>query len=154
MDNKIFDVADFFLANADPDDTITHLKLQKLCAYAQALSLSLRDGKKLFSDPLEAWPHGLVIRRLFDAYRANGRNPITTETSATDSRIPFTDEELYILETVNSYYGAYAPQRLRNMSHDDFPGNFGRQKAIIPDDDVRQRFDGNKVVRAIREALA
>jgi len=30
----IFDVADFFIANADPDEGITNLKLQKLCGYA------------------------------------------------------------------------------------------------------------------------
>ena len=29
----IFDVADFFIAHADPDEGITNLKLQTLCGY-------------------------------------------------------------------------------------------------------------------------
>ena len=154
MNDKLFAVADFFLANADPDDTITHLKLQKLCAYAQAFSLALRD-KPLFDDDLEAWPHGPVVRRMYEAYRANGRAPITTETTADDSRAPFDDEELYILETVNSYYGGYAPHRLRNMSHGDFPGDFrSAARPVISCDAIRRAFEQHKAIRAIREALA
>ena len=154
MNDKLLAVADFFLANADPDDTITHLKLQKMCAYAQAFSLALR-GKTLFGDALEAWPHGPVVRRLYEEFRANGKSPITTETSAEDSRLPFDEEELYVLETVNSYYGAYAPPRLRNMSHADFPGDFGNPaRPVISNEDVRRRFDQHKAIRAIREALA
>ena len=38
--------------------------------------------------------------------------------SCQDVRLPFSGEELYILETVNNYYGAYTPSRLRNMSHE------------------------------------
>ncbi len=153
MDNKIFAVADFFLANADPDDSITHIKLQELCAYAQAFSLAL-IGKPLFDDGLEAWPHGPVVPRLYEAYRVNGRSPITTTITAEESRLPFDDEELYILETVNSYYGAYAAHRLRNMSHDDFPGEFGPMKPIISNEAMRLRFNQNKAILAIREALA
>jgi hypothetical protein len=36
-----FDAADFFIANAEPNEGITHLKLQEMCAYAQAFSLIL-----------------------------------------------------------------------------------------------------------------
>lgn len=153
MDDKIFAVADFFLANADPDDAITHIKLQKLCAYAQAFSLAL-NGKPLFDDALEAWLHGPVVPRLYETYRVNGRSPITTATTAEESRLPFDDEELYILETVNSYYGAYAAHRLRNMSHDDFPGEFGKSRQIISNEAVRLQFERNRVILAIRGALA
>ncbi|MBQ7585979.1 MAG: DUF4065 domain-containing protein [Desulfovibrionaceae bacterium] len=150
--SRALDVADFFLANADPDDLITHLKLQKLCAYAKAFSLAILD-QPLFNEPLEAWMHGPVVRRIYEEYRANGKNPITTTTSADESRQGFDETELYVLETVNSYYGAYAAPRLRNMSHDDFPGDFeSHSKNVIPDDEIRARFLQNKVVLAIKDA--
>jgi uncharacterized phage-associated protein len=69
---SIFDVADYFIANADPDEGITNLKLQKLCGYAQAYHLALH-GRRLFDSALEAWPHGLVIKKLYNLYRIHGK---------------------------------------------------------------------------------
>ena len=49
---------------------------------------------------------------------------------------------------------AYAAPRLRNMSHDDFPGDFdSHHKAVIANNEIRERFLGNKVICAIQEAL-
>lgn len=152
QNSKALAVADFFLANADPDDPITHLKLQKLCAYAKAFSLVILD-QPLFEDPLVACKHGPVVRTIYDEYRANGKNVITTITSQDESRQYFDESELYVLETVNSYYGAYAASRLRNMSHDDFPGDFdSHAKKEILDSEIRERFLQNKVVCAIKAA--
>lgn len=145
-----FEVADFFIANKDIDDDITVLKLQKLCAYAQAFALILLE-RPLFDNQLRAYTHGPLIQELYEAYRTEGRNPLTTAASPLDARLPFSNEELFILETVNNYYGAYSASRLRNMSHDDFPGNFGT-KEIIPNDAIRKAFRSNKVIKAIQEA--
>ena len=146
-----FDVADFFLANADQDDAITHMALQKMCAYAQAFSLVLL-GKRLFDDSLEAWQHGPVIRALYKQYCSSGRDALSTIIRADESRAPFSDEELFILETVNSYYGRYRTPVLRNMSHSDFPGDFGPAKQEIPDSDIVARFSENKIIQNIRAA--
>ena len=152
QNSRALAVADFFLANADPDDPITHLKLQKLCAYAKAFALFILD-QPLFEEPLEAWKHGPVVRRVYDEYRANGKNVITTTTLPDESRQGFDESELYVLETVNSYYGAYAAPRLRNMSHDDFPGDFdSNTKKEISNNEIRERFLQNKVVCAIKAA--
>lgn len=145
-----FNVADFFIANTDQDDDITSLKLQKLCSYAHAFSLVLL-GKPLFSNLLEAFTHGPVIRELYEAYRVLGREPLSTSLSLRDVRIPFTNEELFVLETVNNYYGAYSASRLRNMSHEDFPGDFGSQN-VIPNDEIQKRFESNPIIKAIQEA--
>ncbi len=150
----IFDVADYFIANADPDEGITNLKLQKLCGYAQAFYLALH-GQRLFDASLEAWPHGPVVRRLYDRYASDGKKPLSTAVlPGEESRRPFTYEQLFILETVNSYYGRYSAWALRNMSHGDFPGDFdGPKKAIIPDDEVSAKFAQNDVVKTILEAF-
>ncbi len=142
-----FEVADFFIANTDQDDEMTMLKLQKLCAYAQGFSLALL-GRALFGNELKAYTHGPVVQELYEEYRSEGRNPLTSALSRQDVRLPFSGEELYILETVNNYYGAYTPSRLRNMSHEDFPGKFGTQE-VIPMSAVKARFSENRVVKAI-----
>lgn len=149
----IFDVADYFIANADPDEGITNLKLQKLCGYAQAYYLALH-GRRLFNASLEAWPHGPVVRRLYDRYASYGKNQLSTAVQpGEESRRPFTDEQKFIMETVNQYYGRYSAWTLRNMSHDDFPGDFDGPKAVIPDDEISTKFAQNDTVKAILDAF-
>ena len=60
-------VADFFLANRDDEDGLTHLKLQKLCYYAQVFHLAL-IGRRLFDEQLLAWDHGPVTRSIWDRF--------------------------------------------------------------------------------------
>lgn len=151
--NSATQVADYFLANADPDEGITNLKLQKLCAYAQAFSQALRH-KPLFSAALHAWTHGPVIPQIYTMYKAYGKNPISTDVSPEDSRIGFTPEELYILETVNGYYGRFAAWTLRDMSHADFPADFNDPlRPKIPLADIEAAFSENKVVKALQEEM-
>ncbi|MDR2669925.1 MAG: DUF4065 domain-containing protein [Desulfovibrio sp.] len=145
-----FELAEYFLANPDKDEGVSNLKLQKLCAYAQAFSLALL-GSKLFEDNLEAWTHGPVVPRLYDYYRCHGKNPLPTDVLPEEARRPFSDEELFILETVNNFYGRYAAWTLRDMSHNDFPGDFN-SKDVIPVNDIRASFADNKIVRSIQEA--
>jgi uncharacterized phage-associated protein len=63
-------VADYYLVRLDPTagDSISNLKLQKLCYYAQAWSLALR-GKPLFPERIEAWAQGPVVPELSGAWR-------------------------------------------------------------------------------------
>lgn len=151
--SKAIQVADYFLANADPDEGITNLKLQKLCAYAQAFSQALRRSP-LFSEALHAWTHGPVIPKIYTMYKPYGKNPISTDVSREDSRAPFSPEELYILETVNGYYGRFAAWTLRDMSHADFPANFNDpSRPKIPLDKIEEAFSKNKVVKALRKEL-
>ncbi|MHA1540324.1 MAG: Panacea domain-containing protein [Alphaproteobacteria bacterium] len=44
------------------------MKLQKLCYYSQALSLS-KNSKKLFNENFEAWSNGPVCRELFNLHK-------------------------------------------------------------------------------------
>ncbi|MDR1857025.1 MAG: hypothetical protein LBR22_07705 [Desulfovibrio sp.] len=71
------DVADFFLANADEDDPITHMKLQKLCAYAWAFPLALQN-KWIFNGNLVAWTHSPANCELYDTYKSLRHMPLST----------------------------------------------------------------------------
>jgi uncharacterized phage-associated protein len=147
---SVFDVADYFIANADRDEGITHLKLQKLCAYAQAFSLAL-NNTPLFKAKLEVWNHGPVVSKLYNQFRAYGKNPLSTVVTPEESRCPFTYEELFILELVNGYYGRYAAWTLRDMSHYDFPGDFDNpNRQAISIDEITSRFSEHKIVRKIK----
>jgi uncharacterized phage-associated protein len=144
-----FEVADYFIANADQDEGVANMKLQKLCSYAQGFSLALRD-KPMFDDVIEAWTHGPVVPKLYERFRACGKNPIQSDTLPQASRLPFSDEELFVLETVNNYFGRFSASELRNMSHIDFPGDFNA-KEKIPASDIRARFEENKIIKNIKE---
>ena len=64
-------IADYFLVrSAGWGGYINHLKLQKLCYYAQGFYTALKRGidPPLFSEPLRAWPFGPVVRELHAKY--------------------------------------------------------------------------------------
>ena len=56
-------------------DLIDHLKLQRLCYYAQGHSV-LYQQKLLFDDPIEAWEQGPVVPAVYRAYEKYGAEPI------------------------------------------------------------------------------
>ena len=114
----VFDVADHFLAKQDDEsgESITNLKLQKLCYYAQGFHLAIYD-EPLFSDEIEAWQHGPVIRTLWNKYKSKGRNPLPVPENHA-SCIP-DDEVADFLDEVYAVYGQYAAWKLREMTHSD-----------------------------------
>jgi uncharacterized phage-associated protein len=144
-----FDVADYFIATADSETGISHLPLQKLCAYAQAVSLALGEGA-LFPDEIRAWKHGPVIKPLYDKYKACGRDSIDPEGLDAEHAIAvFSPETRFVLEAVRSFYGRFNAWALRDMSHADFPGDFGSRRTISCEA-MAEAFADNALVRQIR----
>jgi uncharacterized phage-associated protein len=136
-----FDVADYFVATADPETGISHLSLQKLCAYAQAVSLALGEGP-LFPEEIQAWTHGPVIQPLYDKYKVFGRDAIDPEgLDAEHAAMRFTPETRFILEAVRAFYSRFSAL--------DFPGDFG-SKTPIPEKAIAEAFADNELVLRIR----
>ena len=149
---RALDVANYFLAalGADPESDLTNLKLQKLCAYAQAFSLALL-GRPLFEERLEAWTHGPVVPTVYEAFKGNGRQVIPDNgMSEQYAREPFDDEQKLVLEIVAKEYGMISAWELRTRSHRDFPGLFGSKQAI-PDGDIARQFATMPEIRALRD---
>jgi uncharacterized phage-associated protein len=146
------DVAQYFLAVAPEEEGITHLKLEKLVAYAQALSLALLD-RPLFPDEIEAWEHGPVVASVYNEFKGNGRAPIPAKLSEQKAREKFDDEQKFILETTNGFYGEYETWALRNRSHIDFPGPFGTGLPIVQDK-IKKIFQSNELVTRLKNAYA
>jgi len=148
---SVFAVADYFIANACPGEGITYLKLQKLCAYAQAYCLALHNGRRLFDAPLVARANGPVAKELDERYSSDNKSQLSTDIKpGEESRSVFDHEQLFILETVNDYYGRFAARPLRDMSHIDFPGDFDGPESIIPDEEIVAKFARHEVIKTIQ----
>jgi len=111
-------VARYFITTQDADsgEGITHLKLQKLLYYAQGHYLALY-GRPLFGDTLEAWPHGPVVRSVYDQFKRHGRQPIPRNLAKPSLAADVTD----LLDNIAESYGQFSALTLRNMTHREAP---------------------------------
>lgn len=64
---SIFDMAEAFLSI----ESMTHMKLQKLCYYAKAWYLAIY-GENIITEPFEAWVSGAVQPLLYHKYKIYG----------------------------------------------------------------------------------
>jgi len=119
-DDKAFGVANFFLANIDVEneETITHMKLQKLLYYVQAWSLALLH-RAMFADRIEAWAHGPVVPKVYQTFKVFGREPIAAIGQWNGSS--FSEEEKNVLRIVKKLYGNFDAPVLRKFTHNEAP---------------------------------
>lgn len=137
---SVQDVAKYFLAQCEIEagDTISNLKLQKLCYYAQGFHLAFYD-KPLFKEPIEAWPHGPVIRSLYTKYKTHGSGAIPLPTGV-DFSI-FDRKTRQLLDEVYKVYGQFSAWKLRNMTHEEPPwANAIKSNNAISRDDMKIYF--------------
>jgi uncharacterized phage-associated protein len=115
-------VADYFLLRVDiqAGDTISNLKLQKLCYYAQAWCLALR-GRALFSERIEAWAHGPAIPVLYRRFRHYGWGAIDPQDLKTSPLDDLHGEEAEFLDDVWQNYSRYSGRQLELMTHREAP---------------------------------
>jgi uncharacterized phage-associated protein len=113
------DVARYFLAGQDDGggERITHLKLQKLLYYAQGYYFAL-FGEPLFSEAIEAWDHGPVVREIYDEYKHCGRQPLPLPK---DESPAFSQDIRDLLDNVAVSYGRYSALGLRDLTHKEAP---------------------------------
>jgi uncharacterized phage-associated protein len=135
------DVANYFIwrANADEEfgENITNLKLQKLMYYAQGFHLAWY-GDPLFSEPIEAWAHGPVVRPLYFEYQKYEANPLPTPEGFDPGAID--EQTRRLLEEVYQVYGQYSAWGLRNLTHEEAPWKDTPRNATISHDAMRTFF--------------
>lgn len=133
-----------YFVQAAPEGTMTPPKLQKLCVYAQSISLAYL-GTPLFDEEMQAWDHGPIIPELYEEY---GKTGILHADGKYDPD-NFTSQQRLILATVQANFGPYTDWGLSEQSHLDFPGNFGSEE-IIPKEEIRKAFWNNVLVKSLR----
>lgn len=119
---------------------LTHLKLQKLLYFAQGLSLAINDDI-IFSDKIEAWEHGPVIKSVYNEFSKKGRKEITLDDAPSNidiiNKIESDSNVKTILNLTYDNFAIYTAWQLRNLTHQKgspwyqvyFPG---KNKEIYP----------------------
>lgn len=127
---NIYTVAKYILLKVD---SMTTMKLQKLCYYAQAWTLAW-DDEPLFNEDFEAWANGPVCKELFNLHKGQFRvsaSNFLQEYSADD----LTADEANNIDIVYDYYGDKESYWLSELTHKERPWKDARQKAhALPGD--------------------
>ena len=142
MTRSVFDVVDYNLvtgADQDGGDPITPLKLQKLIYYCQGFHLAAM-GKPLFSDRIEAWDLGPVVRCVWDKYKGYGSSAIARPSAINLSA--FRSDQIALMGEVYRVYGRFTAWRLSQMTHEERPWLNGRERLFkeISHEDMRSYF--------------
>ena len=125
-------VANYFLDKAqDAGKPLTPVQVTKLVYFAHGWSLGLLDSP-LIEDPVEAWDYGPVFRRIYDAFKHFGNQPITDRAREfiwaefdedTEEGEPiagaFTDTERRLMDKVWGEYGGLAGFQMSKLTHRD-----------------------------------
>lgn len=95
---------------------ITHLKLQKLLYYVQAMCLLIFD-KKAFPEKIYAWSYGPVIKEVYDNYRERHSEILNKEKDV--KRLSSGMNE--IINKVIDSYGSIEATKLIDFTHEEEP---------------------------------
>lgn len=111
---NVFDAAKYIL---EKSGTMSTMKLQKLCYYAQAWSL-VWDDKPLFDEDFRAWANGPVCSELF--FKTKGRFSVSAsdETGGDEN---LTENQKDTIDKVFEYYGKHDAQWLSQLTHMEDP---------------------------------
>lgn len=115
-------VADYFLVRIDyqAGDSISNLKLQKLCYYAQAWHLALWN-KPMFNERIEAWAHGPAIPELYRRFKRYSWGAIDPQDLQTEPLEEMHSDDLKFLEEVWTKYGRFSGRQLELKTHSEAP---------------------------------
>ncbi|NET43800.1 Panacea domain-containing protein [Okeania sp. SIO2B3] len=121
------EIAKYFIMRAYEDGReaeITNMKVQKLLYYSQCLYLALND-EPLFTDQIQAWPHGPVCPPVYQFYKPfkAEKLPIPIQENIAN----LTSEIQQILEEVWQYFGEYDAYYLSDLTHLEFPWQKARK---------------------------
>ena len=140
MEN-VYSIADYFVKlGQDQEDSISNMKLQKLMYYAQGYYMKNNDGKKLFSNNIEAWEHGPVIRDIYTKYSNCGSMPINNVSGCYNE---LNKEVINYLRAIFDLFGRYSAWALREKTHNEKPwlDSYVRgEKNIIKDELIEEYF--------------
>ncbi|MDR0841233.1 MAG: DUF4065 domain-containing protein [Christensenellaceae bacterium] len=147
---KVDAVANFFIVATklnEDEDSITNLRLNKLLYFAQAWYVALKD-RPLFSEPIEAWTFGPVVRSIYNKYSDLVKSPIAN-ADVDFNLSELSEEELDVLFAVMAEYGQYSTSKLVDMSHEK-GGAWEKvyvenMKNVIPIETIQQDFVGKSL---------
>jgi uncharacterized phage-associated protein len=117
---RAVDVADYILGHLG---AMSAMKLQKLVYYAQAWSLVWTE-QELFTEEIEAWANGPVVRDLYNRHRGEFRLEPGFFKGSPDV---LSAQQCEVIDKVLTFYGDKDPQWLSNLTHMEAPWLQARQ---------------------------
>lgn len=112
---------------------MTTWKLQKLVYYCQAWSL-VWDEEPLFTEKIEAWANGPVVRELYEEHR--GQFKIDDWPAGNPSTLNESKKET--VDSVLRYYGNMTGQQLSDLTHRETPWRLARQGLALDEHGARE----------------
>jgi uncharacterized phage-associated protein len=113
------DVAWYFVQKGNGNPSITQLKLQKLCYYAQGFYLGC-FSKQLFVERIEAWEKGPVVFELRRQLASKGKASISKNEKPFGNPILNALDREH-LERIWARFGGYSAGELVEMTHKESP---------------------------------
>lgn len=113
---SVFDVARYVLHLYK--EAITTMKLHKLLYYCQAWHL-VWEEKPLFSQNIEAWANGPVVRELFNFHK--GMFSMSYSELGLGNEDNLTTQQKEDVDSVIKFYGDRSAQWLIEQSHSEMP---------------------------------
>jgi uncharacterized phage-associated protein len=101
---------------------MTAMKMQKLVYYAQAWNLA-RTGELLFTEPIEAWVNGPVIRELYEQHR--GQFSLSGWLSGDTAALSV--DQRALLDEILGTYGQRDAVWLSQLTHSEEPWQRARE---------------------------
>jgi len=116
--NKATEIAHYFitLAQKEDENDLTNLKLQKILYFAQGDYL-IKTGNCLFSDNIEAWKYGPVIREVYEEFNHCGSFPITVFDIPSKVKLKKVEAITDFLDDAWNKYGKFSASHLVSQTH-------------------------------------
>lgn len=113
-------IANLFLAWASRDgDIITNLKLQKLLYYTQAWYM-VNFNKRFFSDSIEAWDSGPIVRDEYFKWKKYQSAPIPYRPTGNEKN-NFGNQQIDFLTEFYCVFSHLSATALTSMVHNEDP---------------------------------
>ena len=126
--HSVHDIADYFIRHADAHgQQVRHMKLQRLCYYAQGFYAALYEGSPLFQERLEAWQYGPVVPELHERLDRHGSSPVTIDAAASEPS-PLPRGVMDYLDLVIARLGGYGDWDLAHATCQEDPWRDARSR--------------------------
>lgn len=143
---KALDLANYIVAKCAKDGyPITHLQLQKILYFLQAYFL-VNLNKPAFSDEIEAWKYGPVIRCVYNEYSCYGYSKIY---EAFDCKLKFEqneDKEVadYAIENLRRYTASELIEKSHIVGSPWYQIYYSKTENYIPNELIKKYYGRDK----------
>lgn len=112
------DLAKYIVHKANGmNESITHLKLQKILYYVAGVFAGALN-KRAFSDRIEAWQYGPVVRNVYIEFCSWGALPLTYKE---DIKLDYGEKEMELVDFIINQKIVKTGRELVNATHSEAP---------------------------------